>query len=460
MSIKNLIKPLFKRTVARSVNSFSGVLLETMVLTAMAIPVWVHAAPKQNLNLQQSIQKVKAYQASQGLWDAQHEIVAANKKQAKLWINPSLSIDQTGFKSKQDKELNIAVSQKLDIFGERNAKKKLAEISSEQSNLQQRIYQAELELVVKYLWSQLAIAEVERDVVFAQLQTSLENLQAAEKRYLAGNLAQVDLDRVKITHSENQRIFNQAELQLQIAQRDLSQLWGESSLEISAEQSSGAIWPLETAQTVQQYLSDNFSEKSLALQIAESKANVDFLKAQARPNPTLSAGVKRTSSQDNRSENELLLGVEIPLNIFNRNQYSIHIAKAKQDLLDRQQAFYQQQNRLKVNNTLYELEKLSEQFQQVQKVQLPLVTGVQHKTLEGFKAGKFAVSDVQQATQQLQEIRLRRVQILKDAWEKAIRVESMSIGISPEKITAKDALNQINEKLGQNIQALPVIGGE
>lgn len=124
--------------------------------------------PTQPLTLAQAIQRSSEYQQSQGVWQTQQQIATANIKQAKLWINPELSIEQTGFNSDQDRELALGISQRLDLFGERKANQNYAQIAQQQTTLKQQTYQAQLELAVKYLWSQLAIFELERQVVQEQ----------------------------------------------------------------------------------------------------------------------------------------------------------------------------------------------------------------------------------------------------------------------------------------------------
>ena len=200
-------------------------------------------------------------------------------------------------------------------------------------------------------------------------------------------------------------------------------------------------------------------EKFRQLQVLESKATVDQLKASARPNPTVNVGVNRTKSFETSTENAFVVGVSIPLNIFNRQQYGVEIAQAKQDLLAKQQEFYLKQNALQVGTLLTELQGLEVQFNAVDQSQIPLATQVQRKTLMGFSAGKFAVTDVQQATLQLQDVRLRKVQLLKDGWQRAIVAESLSLGIEPSQVMAKDAIAQLNQSLWQDTQALPVVGG-
>lgn len=448
--IRNLVqKPVF---------GFRPSLLGALMLSVMSSLSWADN-PSQALTLQQAIAKTEQYQQTQNVWQTQQQIATANIKQAKLWTNPELSVSQTGFGSNQDQELSIGVSQRLDIFGERRSAQRLAQLSKDQSDLNQRIYQAQLELAVKYQWSQLAIFELERNVVQEQLNVSEENLNAIQKRYQAGSVAQVDVDRARLSHAENARLYRQADLQVQVAKQQLSNLWGDADKSIRIGLNPQSLWPSSTHQQVQEYLADNLFEKSRQLQVLQAKATVAQLKASARPNPTVNLGVNRTRSPETSTDNALVVGVSIPLNIFNRQQYGVQIAQAKQDLLSRQQEFYLRQNALQVGTLLTELQGLEVQFKAVDESQIPLAAQVQRKTLQGFTVGKFAVNDVQLATLQLQEVRLRKVQLLKDGWQRAIEAESLSLGIAPSQIMAKDALAQINQSLWQETQALPIVGG-
>lgn len=448
--IRNLVqKPVF---------GFRPPLLGALMLSVMSSLSWADN-PSQALTLQQAIAKTEQYQQTQNVWQTQQQIATANIKQAKLWTNPELSVSQTGFGSNQDQELSIGVSQRLDIFGERRSAQRLAQLSKDQSDLNQLIYQAQLELAVKYQWSQLAIFELERNVVQEQLNVSEENLNAIQKRYQAGSVAQVDVDRARLSHAENARLYRQADLQVQVAKQQLSNLWGDADKSIRIGLNPQSLWPSSTHQQVQEYLADNLFEKSRQLQVLQAKATVAQLKASARPNPTVNLGVNRTRSPETSTDNALVVGVSIPLNIFNRQQYGVQIAQAKQDLLSRQQEFYLRQNALQVGTLLTELQGLEVQFKAVDESQIPLAAQVQRKTLQGFTVGKFAVNDVQLATLQLQEVRLRKVQLLKDGWQRAIEAESLSLGIEPSQIMAKDALAQINQSLWQETQALPIVGG-
>lgn len=411
-------------------------------------------------SFEQVLAQVRAYQNQQASWQVQQQMANAQLKQSGLWTNPSISIEQTGLQSNQDQELAIGISQPLDLFGQRRAAQKFAQLSATQVDLEQQRYNAKLDLIVQYAWSQVALFQLEKSLIAEQLQVSQQNLDATVKRYQAGSIAQVDVERVRMAHLENQRIFQQADLQLQVAQKQLAGFVGSDSNQFVIAPSANELWSRATQVKTDQQQIENLFERSLQLETQRQQASIDQLKAKSRPQPIMSLGVNRTRSADQNTENQIRLGVAIPLNIFNPQKYGIQIAEAKQTLIQQQQRFYRQQNQMDIDVRLAELRGLHMQFKQLNDQQVPLATQVQQKTLEGFRLGKFAVTDVQQATTQLQDVRLRKVQLLKQAWQLSVEVQSARMGLPVEQITAKDALMQLNQRVWQQSNAFPSQVGE
>ncbi len=415
---------------------------------------------QRNSNFEQILEQIRAYQANQSNWQTQQQMANVQLKQSALRVNPSISIEQTGLQNNQDQELAIGISQPLDLFGQRRAAQKVAQLSATQVDLEQQRYNAELELIVQYAWSQVALFQLEKSLLAEQLQVSQENLDATMKRYQAGNIAQVDVERVRIAHLENQRIYQQADLQLRVAQQQLASFWGSDLNQFVIAPSVNELWSRATVVKTDRQDIENLFERGLQLETQRQQANIDQLKAKSRPQPIMSLGVNRTRSADQNTENQIRLGVEIPLNIFNSQKYGIQIAEAKQTLIQQQQRFYRQQNQLDIDVRLAELRGLQTQFKQLNDQQVPLAIQVQQKTLQGFRLGKFAVTDVQQATTQLQDVRLRKVQLLKQAWQLNVEVQSARMGLPVEQITAKDALMQLNQRVWQQSNAFPSQVGE
>lgn len=416
----------------------------------------------QTHSLSQAIDQTLQYQLQTGLWQTQQQIGQANLAQSQLWQNPTLSIEQTGFANDQERELSIGIVQPLDVFGVRQARRDLAKLSSEQIELNEKIYRAKLVLIVSHLWSEAMIAELEYQLTEQQLSTSQQILDATQKRYQAGAIAQVDVDRIKMSVLSDARLAVQVTQQLQTAKQNLSALWGERSLGQNMMNASALsvenIFPKWSEDQVLAQSKNNWLTQNLQLQSKQSYAKLAMLKSEARPQPTLLLGMTQDKSPEQESNTRLNVGVEIPLNIFNRNQYKSAMVQAKQTILEQQQRYQIEQAELKLETLLDQLNGLAKQFQQVDQVQVPLAEQVQQKVMLGFRAGKLSVTDVQQATQQLQQIRLQKIELLRQAWQRYIELLSISQGFEADEVTQADAMYTMNQTFWQAIQNNEGIG--
>jgi cobalt-zinc-cadmium efflux system outer membrane protein len=177
-------------------------------------------------SFESALAKVQSYQTQDKPWQQVQQISELNIQQSRLWQNPSISLEQSGFGSGQEQEFNVGVSQPLDLFGQRKLNQVIANTSNQQIQLQQQLWKAQSQLIVKFAWSQFVLAEVEQSVYSVLLKTSKANLDSAQKRYQAGSIALVDFERAQIEALEIQRLYEQAMLNKQAAGRQLSNLWG------------------------------------------------------------------------------------------------------------------------------------------------------------------------------------------------------------------------------------------
>lgn len=437
-----------------------------VTLLSLSLPAvsWADAAKNtanDALSFAQVMANVQQYQQQTSVLPMQQTIATAHVKQSQLWKNPSLTVQQTGFQSDRDRQVEIGITQPLDLFGQRRSAQQLAQIGLSQVALNQQIYQQQSQLAVKYLWSQVLVLQEEQNVIRAQLVSSQANVDATRLRYQAGSIAKLDLDRSLLAHIEIQRQTQQVEQSLQIAKKQLANLWGAENAHY-AVRSPSSLWPVETQQSVNQAGQFNLVAQAAKLQEAQQQATLAYLRAKARPNPNVLLGITRSKSADlNRTDNQLRLGIEIPLNLFNRQQYAVQVVNAKQQMLQQQQRGYQQQNLRQIETLLLELQGLKQQYDLLNEQQIPLMDQVHRQTLLGFKVGKYAMTDVQQASIQLQEQRLKKIQLLKQAWQKSLIAESLAAGIDPELVMAADAMLKINQALWQSTQELnPVTGAE
>ena len=409
-------------------------------------------------SLEQALVQVSRYQQSEQIWQQRQQMSELAVKQSGLWQNPTINLSRDGFGSNQDQELSLGISQPIDIFGQRRIQKNIARLAGQQNELQEKLWEAQSQLIVKYAWSQLLIMQSEAQIQKSQLQVSRETLDSAKKRYQAGSIALVEYERAQIEAAENERNYQQAILNKEIAKRNLSNLWGETEAEVKVD-SNRIYWPDQVEQNVQNYISAGYLEKLYALNVVQANQRIEQLKVKAKPNPNLNVGMTRTKAPNETNDTSLSVGVDIPFNIFNRQQYQIPLAQRQQSLLERQQQRELKQQILEIANSFHQVRGLKLQFDAVLR-QKDLSEKVQMRSLLGFKNGKLSITEVQQATTQLQNIRLSQIQLLREAWQTALAAEALSIGTSYEQISRSDAYTQLLKEAVSQSENFINIGAE
>ncbi len=420
--------------------------------------------PQGVLSLDQAIVLANQYQPLQSVWQGRQQIAAANVQQSKLWDNPEVSIDQTGLRRKDERELSIGVSQRVDLFGVRGARQKLASIALESESVRQLAYQSQLKLAVTAAYWRVAQAEWSVKLEQDQTGLSANSEQVAKRRLTAGRIAEVEYSRVLIAHQQALTRLTAAQAVLTEARLQLTRLWGNTTPVFTSTQSalnSSGGWPAVNPKQILASLNDNPQQALLKQQQRQAEAALGLAQAQARPQPTLSLGVNqtRTPSVQNGVDNRLTLGVSIPIPVFNRNQGVIKATHALSHIAQAQQSYTTSKRQEQMQVGLIKLEALSSQYRQLQQQQLPLAKSVQEKTLQGFEAGKFSVTEVQQATREYQAIQFNQLQLLSQAWQLSLQMEALSLGLDAG-FDMNDAnyLDNSQLQLWQDTQLMPIIG--
>lgn len=420
-------------------------------LLLLAIPN-VNASTNAVTNFQDALTKVQQYQAQSELQTQRRKLATLNIQNSRLWQNPVFSIEQNGFDSSQEQELSIGISQLLDVFGQRKINQKIATLSEQQLQLKEQLWKAQGELIVKHVWAQYILSETEKAIFAKQIKASQANVDSAKKRYQAGSIALVDYERAQIEHLDIQRQSQQALLTLQTSQRQLSSLWGETQVSFKI-QPKNLVWPSEIGHAVEKNIQQGWLEKLYILNLQQSHQQVELLRVKSRPQPTLNLGMTQTKAPLQDNETTVALGVEIPLNIFNRKQYAIPMAERQQQLLNQIQQRELKQQILDIANRLNELKGLRQQFDAIA-TQIQLSEKVQSRTLQGFQAGKFSITDMQQTSLLLQNLRVSQLQILKQAWKIGLSIEALSLGTSYEDISQSTAYTQLIKNAFAEMQNL------
>lgn len=392
----------------------------------------------------QTLQKIDAYQQPEK-WNNQEKIANLEVEKSKVWDNPTLSIQQTGFNRRQEKSSEIVVAQQIDIFGTKRKAAYVSKIQKQNVILNKEMYQIQQFLAVKYFWMQILFLEKEVAILKQQFEVSELSLHTAQLRLQAGSIAKIDFERVEVSTLDLDSQYKQQTAALEILKNKFSKLWGSTASNFHLNEMSEQAWQ---QQAESMPLKINIYESAVQLQKQSFEAQLDYLKAQAKPKPSVTLGVVRTQSEfGGKSDQQVRVGLDIPLNIFNREQYSQKIEETKLKLVEQERLRYQRQQIIDIQNLSAEIKLLKEKLNTLTHSQIPLSKSIQQKMLLGFKAGKYAVTDIQLSTLELQQRQLQEIELNRNIFQKTMQLDCLRFGIEPESILYTDAINNLNKSL-------------
>lgn len=206
-----------------------AILPACMRVSLACVFISVSTVAQANLSLDELNKKVTAYQQTQKVWQQQHDILKLERQHQLSWQNPTLTVQQTGFRNGQEKEFEVGVSQPIDVFSVRRKAADVVMLQAEQLVLLEKSTQQQQALALEYFWVQLHLLSQEVALLKQQLQMSQENLDATKQRFKAGSIAQLDVERVNVQHLDLQATYAQQAQALQVMKRQLSHLWGENT---------------------------------------------------------------------------------------------------------------------------------------------------------------------------------------------------------------------------------------
>jgi cobalt-zinc-cadmium efflux system outer membrane protein len=371
------------------------------------------AAANSPLTLEQAVGKALA--ANPSLRAAALDVAIADgaRRQAGLLANPEVSFVREGTQ-RGTRTQTIQLSQVLELGGKRSARIRLAERERSLAIGSLSVARADLRADVTAAYFDALSAQERVQIAQASLDVATKAAFAAEKRVTAGRVSPVEQDRAAVARSSAGIELAQAQSELSISMHTLAAYWGETA---AVSQSLVApdldLAPAPALDELQRRLDKSPHLTRSRLQVEREEAQVGLDSSQRMPDVTLIVGSKK---DDEIGRSQTVLGVSVPLPLFNRNQGSLQASlsraeKARTEL---------EAERLRLHQSLtsaYQRAQLSrEQVRTMREDILPSAQRVFDATVTGFEAGKFNFLDVLDAQRTLLQIRTQYIQALYDRY--------------------------------------------
>ncbi|MAK61601.1 MAG: hypothetical protein CMK09_11525 [Ponticaulis sp.] len=341
--------------------------------------------------------------------------------------NPVLGLDREGVDgfSGDGSETILSVEQSFDFFGRR----KLA-ISGADADIRA----AQTGAIAERAHISSTVTEAFYGVVYAQSQLDIETtyrdqlsslLQNTQTRLEAGDAAQYDVERIRQAALNADVSVSRAEANLLSAEAEFEAVTG---LIFSSEQDRlvGELLPDTTVQDI--LLTGNSPYLDRLQAEADAAAAREQMAGIVAPEVTIGAGVRRIDGPFD--ETGILLGVRVPLPLFDRNQGAYETALAERRSAEARVRLEERRIRAEAEGQLQRYDALLTAAQTYDANALSSSEELRRIALASYTGGEIAVFEVIDALQTARDARLQYLELQHDARSALIALTALFPEIS------------------------------
>ncbi|MGB6220056.1 TolC family protein [Haloferula sp.] len=251
--------------------------------------------------------------------------------QAGLPPNPELGFDVENFAGNggsrgfDGAEITAALSQKLELGGKRSKRSLVAALEAEAQRAEIASEEREIRIAADRGFTTLLEARQVRELSEQNVTRAEENLGTLDALLEAGKSNRIDVGKAKLAVSEAKELLAESRSAESNAAAELSQTWGGGAADVTAAGSltapGGSAPPNPEAA-----ISRHPAMRAAALRYARAQATYDLEKAKRYSDVEVGGGIRELRDAD---ETAAIVGVRVPLPIFDRNQGNIQAAKER-----------------------------------------------------------------------------------------------------------------------------------
>jgi outer membrane protein, heavy metal efflux system len=351
----------------------------------------------------------------------EREAVESMQAQANVRPNPTLSASIQDTRSNL-RQTFLQLNQEIELGNKRAARLEAADAYLSKADAALDSKKADIHANVVAAFYAVLVSQERLSLAKSSLEIANLGLGAAAKRVRAGKSAPVEETKSKIAAAGAKIAVIQAESQLVNSKQQLTALWGNALPVFTQAEGSVTIIPeIGNLKALSMWLDTAPSIKLAMLEINTRAAITKIEQSKKTQNITISAGVD--NNQELGGRNQVLLGLSVPIPVFDRNQGRF------QESISRQ---YKAQDELTaLKNQL--AASLANQYaryvsakQAAETFATEILPGAQSSfevANKGFSAGKFGFFDVLDAQRTLFQTKSQYIEALQEAHQALAEIE-------------------------------------
>lgn len=394
--------------------------ISTFIGPAVLLLMTVQGVNAQTLTLESALQTAFANNPDMAAAQWEIDIAQGGRQQAGLIPNPVASWDAEDTR-RNSRTTTVKLSQTLELGGKRGARIDVATRAQEAAalTLEQRRNGLRADVIDGYYG---ALRAQERlDLAQRSLALAERGLVVANGRVTAGKSSPVEATRAQVQLSEIRLEFNRAQMGLTDAYRRLAASTGAASTDFQAVATQAQAAPElpPTAQLLGR-LQQTVELRLAELQIVQGEAALGLEKAQRIPDLDVSIGSQYDASVHERVN---VVGVSMPIPLFNRNQGNVLAASRRADQARDLRNAAELRLRTETRQALDLWQTANTEVRSFNQQILPAAQSAVDSATRGFEMGKFNFLEVLDAQRTLIAARTQYLAATAQATEAWVRIE-------------------------------------
>jgi len=350
-------------------------------------------------------------------------------KQAGLRPNPvlELEIEEFGWNAPglSESELTVVLSQKLELFGQRGARRDVARSELQDTELESDMQAFDLYLEVKQRFCNFAHMQEKLRLAEASLQLANDIVENISFRIEKGASLQSELLLAQIEQQRAQLMLEELKQRKQAEETRLVALWNgiPGATKVIAQEEPDLQGLLTLAESLQEHVDSTRSILRLKNQSAILRAQQSLAAAEGRPILTLFGGIRRFEANNSKS---FLFGVELPLPLFDRNQGARESLHARTRSLEYEIERERHGAAAAIRAHVIELRNMAQRHDILDSGLLPKAEQAYRSLQEAYESGRLPYAQLLEAERSLNELRFEHNDILLSLHEQVIKLEALT----------------------------------
>ena len=334
-----------------------------------------------------------ALDVSPELSASRREIAAAAGQivQSRTRPNPELgySLEDTQSRTRTQ---SLQINWPIEMGGKRDARVNVAERNHDVAGADFDTRRADIRASVIAAYFEVLTAEERVALALASEELADKATDVVSKRVLAGKVSPVEETKSRVAGAGLRIESSQATGELRAAKLRLASLLGRDAVDVEVNSSvADAIPFLPSTNALRDRLRASPTIRRAQLEIQRRSAIVSLERSKAMPDITLSLGVKRPNELQ---RNQILLGISVPLPVFDRNQGNVLEAIQREEKARDELAAVNTKITTEVMQARERLATARDQLGVLVRTILPGAKSAYDAARVGFENGKFSFLDV------------------------------------------------------------------